>query len=118
MSDEEIWRPLPPSNGGLARLRHRIEARQAQAFARRGARTFALATLAIVLVAGIGFGEYARSLPQRRFEHALRAAIAQLPSQEPEKGIARELPSSRPDVRILVLATATTSPSPSPSPSR
>lgn len=115
MSDDELWRPLPPSDGGLARLRHRIEAREAQAPARRGARTFALATLAIALVAGIGFGEYARSLPQRRFEHALRAAIAALPSHEPEKGIARELPSSRPDVRILVLAPATPSPSPSPS---
>ena len=90
----------------LNRLRNRIEARHAQASARRGARRFALATLAIAVVAAAGFGEYARSLPQRRFERALRAAIAQLPAREPEKGIARELPSSRADVRILVLAQA------------
>ena len=104
MPDDELWLRLPPNAGGLARLRARIDARRAPAYARRGAPTFALAAFAIAAVAAIGFGEYARSLPQRRFEQALRAALAKLPTPETEKGIARELPSSRPDVRILVLA--------------
>lgn len=105
MHDHELWQSLPPTAGGLARLRDRIDARRAPGHARRG--TLALATLAIALVVAAGIGEYARSLPQRRFEHALRDAIEKLPPPETEKGIARELPSSRPDVRILVLAQAT-----------
>jgi len=101
MPDHDFWQPLPPSAGGLARLRHRIEERQTRAPRRRCAHAFAFATLAI---AAIGIGEYARHLPQRRFEQALHHALAALPKPERESGIARELPSSRADVRILVLA--------------
>lgn len=108
MSDSELWQSLPPTAGGLARLRERIDARRMPA--RRGTRAFALATLAIAIVAAAGVGEYARTLPQRRFEQTLREALAKLPPPEREKGIVRELPSSRPDVRILVIAQAAPQP--------
>lgn len=107
MTDEESWRqPLQPPAGGLARLRRSVEARPARSAPRwRSPLTWASAAVAAILA--IGATQYVQRAPQRAFERNLHSALATMPTDAAvEHGIARELPSSRADVRIVELAPA------------
>lgn len=100
MSDTEAWkRPLDPPPGGLARLMQSVEARHARPPPRRA--RFAFAGAAVALLFACALTQYQREAPRRAFEHNLHAV---LDAERRERGIARELPSTRADVRIVVLA--------------
>ena len=107
MTDEASWRQqLPPPAGGLARLRRSVETRSARP-APRWRSPLAWASAAIAAVLAIGVTQYVQRAPQRAFERNLRSALATMPTDAVvERGIARELPSSRADVRIVELAPA------------
>jgi len=107
MTDDDSWRrPLQPPAGGLARLRRSVEARSSRS-APRWRAPLAWASAAIMAVLAIGATQYVQRAPQRAFERHLRSALATMPTDEVvERGIARELPSSRADVRIVELAPA------------
>lgn len=103
MTEAHAWqRPLQPPPGGLQRLMQSVERRRAPR-SRFGPRhAFAgAAAAALVLVAGV---QLARA-PRRAFEHALQTAIEETGSVR-ERGIAHDLPSTRADVRIVVLDAA------------
>ncbi|HEY0178320.1 MAG TPA: hypothetical protein VGC30_01670 [Dokdonella sp.] len=110
MTDERWRRRLEPPPGGLERLAAAIAARRgAQP---RSRAPFALAGATAAAAAALALAGYLREAPQRAFERDLRAALAAgLRDETRERGVVRELPSGRADVRILVVA-----PPPSPPP--
>ncbi|MET0225172.1 MAG: hypothetical protein ABW187_01905 [Dokdonella sp.] len=115
MTELEAWREwLEPPAGGLARLQREIASRHDAMPTLRSLPTL----VAAVVLAGFALGltQYIRSAPQRAFERSLQAALTALPAQDAvvERGIARELPSSRADVRIVLLAPAAASAAPQP----
>ena len=96
---------IDPPAGGLARLVRAVEAGRAPARPWR-LRGLAFATSATLLAIGVGLVRHA---PQRAFERQLHAALGDaLPADGhvAEHGIAAEWPSTRADVRILVLRPA------------
>jgi hypothetical protein len=108
MTASESWRGvLDPPPGGLVRLMRSVQARQARPprpalrLALAGAGAAACAALAL------GLSHYRHEAPRRVFEQHLQAALA---AERLERGIARELPSERADVRIVVLAAPASSP--------
>jgi hypothetical protein len=107
MTDDDSWRQrLHPPAGGLARLRRSVETRSSRG-ASRWRSPLAWASAAIAAVMAIGVTQYVQHAPQRAFERNLRSALATMRTDEVvERGIARELPSSRADVRIVELAPA------------
>jgi len=109
MIERDSWRQqLEPPAGGLARLQHELDLRHDERPTLRSAPTFVAAVVLVTLA--LGATNYIRHAPQRAFERSLRAALATMPADEAivERGIARELPSSRADVRIVLLAPAAT----------
>ncbi|MEP7042478.1 MAG: hypothetical protein ABI843_05415 [Dokdonella sp.] len=114
MTEHDPWRQLEPPAGGLARLRREIDARQNERPTLRPAPAFLV--VAVVTALAFGVTRYIRHAPQRAFERSLQTALATMPVDDAivERGIAQELPSSRPDVRIVQLAPAATPASPQP----
>ncbi|HEY0232779.1 MAG TPA: hypothetical protein VGC55_16140 [Dokdonella sp.] len=115
MSDHDAWRTkLEPPAGGLARLQREIDSRRDRVPRVRTAPAFAAAAAFAALAFGVT--HYLRLAPQRAFERSLQTALATMPADDAvvERGIARELPSSRADVRIVELAPAATPVSPRP----
>lgn len=107
MTEHDSWRQhLEPPVGGLARLQREIDSRHDERPTLRSAPTFVAAV--VLLGFALGATNYLRHAPQRAFERSLRAALATMPADDAivERGIARELPSSRADVRIVLLAPA------------
>jgi hypothetical protein len=108
MTDDDSWRQrLQPPAGGLARLHRSVETRSSSRGIPPWRSPLAWASAAIAAVMAIGVTQYVQRAPQRAFERNLRSALATMPTDEVvERGIARELPSSRADVRIVELAPA------------
>lgn len=98
MNTTPSWRePLEPVAGGLARLADAVARQNPRS--RRSAWPFALGgTLALLLATGVI--HHRHEAPQRAFERQWRDALSSL---QQERGIRRELPSGRADVRILVV---------------
>ena len=97
---------LDPPPGGLARLKESVGRRRARPPRRRTCRALAgAAAAALALGAGL---QLARA-PHRAFERTLASALAETGVVH-ERGIARDLPSARGDVRIVVLDAAAAAP--------
>lgn len=102
MTDAPSWqRALDPPAGGLARLMRSVEARRARPPHRQWRLAFAGAAAAMVIALGVA--QHRREALGRAFERDFQAALA---AERSERGIARELPSARADVRIVVLAAS------------
>ncbi len=100
MTATPSWRgQLDPPPGGLVRLMRSVETRRTRP--PRPALRFALAGAAASVALALGLAHYRNEAPRRAFEQHLQAA---LDAERHERGIARELPSERADVRIVVLA--------------
>lgn len=106
MTATESWRDsLDPPPGGLVRLMRSVQVRQARP--PRPALRFVFAGAAACAALALGLSHYRHEAPRRAFEQHLQAALA---AERLERGIARELPSGRADVRIVVLAAPASSP--------
>ncbi|MBO9662129.1 hypothetical protein [Dokdonella sp.] len=102
MTDAPSWqRALDPPAGGLTRLMRSVEARRARP--PRGQWRLAFAGAAAAIVVAFGVAQHQREAPRRAFERHFQAALQ---AERAERGIARELPSTRTDVRIVVLASS------------
>lgn len=100
MTLPDSWRrTLDPPPGGLAQLIRRIEMRRARP--PHSMLRLVFAGAAACAMVALGLAQYRHEAPRRAFERQLQAA---LDAQRHERGIARELPSERADVRIVVLA--------------
>ncbi|MBB5207159.1 hypothetical protein [Chiayiivirga flava] len=109
MTQGESWREsrVPPP-GGLERLSHALE-RTGQAPKRWGPAVSLAMACSLCVAAGIGVHLY--NAPRLAFEQALHAALAEAGNaqmkREAAKSLPRELPSSRADVRILLVEPTT-----------
>lgn len=110
MTERDRWNTrLTPPPGGLERLSRTLAMRGAARpqVSRRWPMVFAAACSACL---ALGIGLYLRDAPRRVFEQSLRDALAQsaMANQDATEDTAppplRELPSSRPDVRIVLVA--------------
>lgn len=106
MTEADAWRRLEaPPAGGLARLQAGIESRRyapSRAWRTRGA--WAGALVATFVISILLANSYREHTAQRAFADSLHAALARAEFQPVlESGIQRELPSSRADVRIVVI---------------
>jgi hypothetical protein len=111
MTDRESWRqPLEPPPGGLARLQRSVGARGVRKTPGWRAAAVACSSAAVAALLATGLAGYRERAPQRDFERSLQAAMATLNAPVVERGIARDLPSSRADVRIVELAPAAATP--------
>lgn len=100
MTPTESWRrTLDPPPGGLVRLMRDVDARRARA--PRPTLRLVFAGAAACAMVALGLVQYRHEAPRRAFERHLQAA---LDAERRERGIARELPSGRANVRIVVLA--------------
>lgn len=107
MSEVKSWqRALDPPPGGLTRLMRGVDARRSRPARRQWRLAFGAAAAVVV---ALGLAQYRHDAPQRAFERHFQAA---LDAERRERGIARELPSARADVRIVVLAPVGTVPRP------
>lgn len=100
MNDSARWnRRLTPPPGGMERLMRALA--EPQRSRRPWVLTFAAACSACL---AFWLGIYIHAAPQRAFEQSLREALAQ--SVAADEGVMplQELPSSRPDVRIVLVA--------------
>ena len=105
MRESSTWNTrLTPPPGGLARLARTLAAESA-AGRRPHVSTWVLGTAtACSLCLALGLAWYQHEAPRRDFELALRDALAQMPAPPLDTiDTAIELPSSRPDVRIVLV---------------
>lgn len=104
MIEIRFWqRALDPPPGGLMRLMRSVETRRAQP--PQSHRRLVFAGAAAIAVIALGLAQYRHEAPRLAFKRHLQAALE---AERRERGIARELPSARADVRIVVLAPVDT----------
>lgn len=100
MNPIDPWREsLDPPAGGLARLVRGVEARHAHP--PHVDLRLAFSASAVVLALALGIAHYQQEAQHRAFARQLRSAFE---AERREHGIARDLPSARADVRIVVLS--------------
>lgn len=108
MTEQDAWRArLLPPPGGLDRLAHALS--QPAPAHRTWIKGTAIA-MACSLCIAAGLAMHVHNAPRHAFEQALQAALAETEHEvrEPTVPPPRELPSSRPDVRILLVQPVAT----------